>query len=301
MMRENVFSALFKSCPVADENYLTEAFVFVQKLLLERVPDEGVAFVNWLSGLPQAAHFEDPESIAISTQVTVDEGRPDIEIRHTPGTLIYVEVKHDAPLGDGQLEYYLTKLEEAPEPETRLVLLTRSRLSARKTTLAPNEYHHVCWYEVHNRLAHTAVGDEVCRYLVRAFMRFLEEKGMNMEKVSWEYMEGVPALLKLTKMMEASIAEAMPGVKYKRAAGWDWRGFNIDGGYFFGVRHQKPLLVVFENKLGTNPTYKRDFALEDAHFFSLSKDEQFESLVGFLRRASEEASPAPELMENNAS
>lgn len=40
-MRENVLSALFKSCPVAEENYLTEAYVFVQKLLLERMPDEG--------------------------------------------------------------------------------------------------------------------------------------------------------------------------------------------------------------------------------------------------------------------
>ena len=37
--------------------------------------------------------------------------------------------------------------------------------------------------------------------------------------------------------------------------------------------------------MGTNPTYKRDLDLEKEHFFSLSKDEQFESLIGFLKEA----------------
>ncbi len=287
---ENVFSALFKACPAAEENYLTEALVFVFKLLLERVPDEGVAMVNRLCGFSHKARLEDPGSIGISTQVIVDEGRPDIEIRSGSDTLVYVEVKHDAPLGANQLEYYWARLEGARQSNTRLVLLTRSRASARETTLAPHKYHHVCWYEIYNWVANTAVQDEVCSYLVRGFMRFLEEKEMSMEKVSWEYIEGIPSLLKLTKMMEASITEAMPGVSHKRTAGWGWRGFNIDGDSFYGVRHENPLFVVFEQKSGSSLTFKRDLALEDMHFFSLSKDEQFECLVEFLRGVSRGAS-----------
>ncbi len=122
-----------------------------------------------------------------------------------------------------------------------------------------------------------------------------------MEKVSWEYIEGLPALLKLTKMMEASITEAMPDANHKRTVGWGWRGFNIGGGYFYGIRYQRPLLVIFENNLGSSPTYKRDLALDEVHFFSLSKDEQFECLVEFLRQASNDASPESEERENDVS
>ncbi len=260
---------------------------------MERVPNEGLAFVERVCGLPEGVRLEGAESVVISTQVTVGEGRPDIEVRSGTDTLVYVKVKHDAPLGAGQLEYYLAKLEEAPEPNTHLVLLTRSRASSRETTLDRNNYHHVCWYEIHNRLATTAVGDEVCRYLIDGFMRFLEEKEMSMEKVSREYIEGAPALLNLTKMMEVSVIEAVPDANRKRTAGWDWRGFNLDGRYFYGIRHQRPLLVVFENNLGTSPTYKRDLALDEVGFFSLSKNEQFETLVEFLRRARDDAAPAP--------
>ena len=80
-MGGNVFSTLARP-GLGAEDYLTESFVFVLKLLLERAPDEGVAVVNRLSGLSEEARFRHPASVAISTQVIVDEGRPDIE---TPG------------------------------------------------------------------------------------------------------------------------------------------------------------------------------------------------------------------------
>jgi hypothetical protein len=281
---ENVFSTLFKARS-GSEDFLTEAFVFLLRLLLKRVPDMGVTLINQFSGLPRKAHFEHPESVVVSTQVIVDEGRPDIEIRDGQGRLVYVEVKHDGPLGIGQLEYYLAKLKVAPEPITGLVLLTRSRVSAHKTTLARDQYHHVCWYEVYNWLAETDIQDEVGQYFACSFMSFLEEKQMSMEKVPPEYLSGVSALLKLTRMMETSITEAMPDAKYRVTAGWSWRGFFVDGVYFYGVRLDQPSLVVFENNLGTSPTHKRDLALNSMDFFSMSKDEQFESLVDFLRQA----------------
>lgn len=62
--------------------------------------------------------------------------------------------------------------------------------------------------------------------------------------------------------------------------------YRLDGDFFYGVRLAQPLLEVFENDLGTSPTYKRDFALEGVDFFSISIDEQFEGLVEFLRQAS---------------
>ena len=286
-MVDNVFSTLFRA-RLGAEDYLTEAFVFLLKLLQEREPGKGIAVINRLSGLPQEARFGHPASVAMSTQIIVDEGRPDIEIRDGKDRLVYVEVKHDSPLGVRQLERYLSELQAATPSITRLVLLTRSRVSAHETTLAPDEYHHVCWYEVHNWLAQTEVRDEVCQYFVYGFLRFLEEKRMSMEKVPREYIEGVPALLKLTEMMEASITEAIPGVKYKRTAGWGYRGFNINS-YYYGIRPAQPSLVVYESDMGNSPTYKRNLDLQHDGFFSLDKDEQFERLVEFLRQANSEA------------
>jgi hypothetical protein len=284
-MSDNVFSTLYRA-RLGAEDYLTEALVFLLKILVEREPNRGLAILNRLSGLPQEAHFEHPEAVNISTQVIVKEGRLDIEIRDDQERLVYVEVKHDSPLGVRQLERYLSELRAAPFPTTRLVLLTRSRISARETTLAPNDYNHVCWYEIHNWLAEMEVRDEVCQYFILSLMRFLEEKQMSMEKVPQEYIEGVSALLNLTNMMEASITEAIPKADYKKTPGWSWRGFNIEGGYFYGIRHRQPSLVVYENNLGTRPTYKRDLDLDSVDFFSLSNGEQFECLVGFLRKAS---------------
>ena len=252
----------------------------------------GIALTNRLSGLPEQDRFEHPESVVIATQIIVHEGRPDIEIRAGEKTLVYVEVKHDAPLGVRQLERYLSQLQAAPFPTTNLVLLTRSRASVRETTLASDEYHHVCWYEIYNWLAETEVRDEVCQYFILSFMRYLEEKQMSMEKVPQEYIEGVPGLVNLTKMMEVSITESMPNANYRRTAGWDWRGFNIDG-YFYGIRPARPLLVVYESNMGNSPTYKRHLDLGSKGFFSMSKDEQFECLVEFLRQASEDDTPNP--------
>lgn len=288
-MNEDVFSSLSKYGSGVDENYLTEALVFVTKILLERKPATGLDMVNLLCSQHREPYFGEPKSVLISTQVTTDAGRPDIEIRGKD-TLVYIEVKHDSPLGSGQLERYKAQLNESGVPNTRLVLLTRSRNSTFETTLQPGDYHHMYWYEIYNWLSKTDTQDDVCQYFVESLMSFLEEKRMSMKRVTWEYIQGIPALLNLTDMMETAITEVMPGAKFTRTAGWNWRGFYLPDDYWLGVRYAQPLVVTFENNRGYNRvTYKRDLNLEERHFFSLNKDEQFECLVKFLRQASENA------------
>jgi hypothetical protein len=119
-------------------------------------------------------------------------------------------------------------------------------------------------------------------------MSFLEEKNMNLKKVTWEYIQGVPSLINLTNMMETAVQEVMSTVALRRTAGWSWRGFYLDNAYFFGIRYEHPLTVTFENNFGNNPTVTRQLDLEDSHFFSLSREEQFESLINFLQTASRE-------------
>ena len=288
-MNKDVFSSLAKYGSSVDENYLTEALVFVTNLLLERKHAIGLDVVNLLCGQHRDSCFDEPKSVLISTQVTTDTGRPDIEIKGKD-TLVYIEVKHDSPLGPDQLERYKAQLNESDFSNTQLVLLARSRNSTLETSLQPGDYYRIYWYEIYNWLSETNTQDDVCQYFVKSLMSFLEEKRMSMKRVGWEYIKGIPALLNLTDMIETAITEVMPGAKLTRTAGWNWRGFYLPDNYWFGVRYVQPLVVTFENNRGYTPvTYKCDLNLEGRHFFSLNKDEQFECLVEFLRQASESA------------
>lgn len=289
MQSTNVFKTLSKYGSREEENYLTEALVLIIKTLIERQPDYSLKFLNSLCGLSKKIEHENLPSISISTQVAVDEGRLDIEIKLGSAMLTYIEVKHDACLGDRQLEYYKRKLDDSGVLSTRLVLLTRSRASSQETTLGSDEYHHVCWYDIHGWLSEiiTESEDGVSRYLMEEFVRFLEGKQMSLEQIKWEYINGVPALVALGNMLEVAILEAIPDVKLRKNAGGSWRGFNFEEEYFCGIRYDNPLLIVFENNNGDSPTYKRDLDLEKSHFFSLNQaeGEQLECLIKFIQKA----------------
>jgi hypothetical protein len=176
-MSEDVFSSLAKYGSGVDEDYLTESLVFVTKLLLVRTPAEGPDLVNLLCGqLGTRPCFDDPKSVLFETQVATELGTPDIEISGTD-TRVYVEVKHDSPLGPDQLERYKAQLDQSGVPNTRLVFLTRSRVSSLETSLEPGDYHRIYWYEIYNWLCGTDTHDEVCEYFSKSLVSFLEEKG----------------------------------------------------------------------------------------------------------------------------
>jgi hypothetical protein len=282
----NLYKSLSKYGSREEENFLTESFVFLIKTLVERNPTGSVIFLNDLCGLCEKIDITDLDLFSISTQVVLEKGRPDIEIRFGSAALIFIEVKHDAVLGDRQLEYYKEKLEESAIPKKRLVLLTRSLASARETTLKTDEFHHICWYDVHNWLANLKDNsdDQVGNFLVEQFLIFLEDKQMSLEQIKWEYINGVPALVAFGNLLEVALIEAIPDVKLKKNAGWTWRGFGFEN-IWCGIRFDNPLILVYENNSGSNPSYKKDLDLNKAHFFSLTQSEQLECLVSFVKNA----------------
>ena len=109
---------------------------------------------------------------------------------------------------------------------------------------------------------------------------------MNLARVEWEYPNGVKSMINLTNILEAAIVENYEK-KIKRTAGWSWRGFYIDT-IFCGIRFDKPNLIVFENNLGTSPTFKEDLNIEREHFLAFSKEEQFECIEKFFRETLDE-------------
>ena len=283
----NLFSSLSRYAFRQEENFLTESLVHLLNLILEKEQDLGFEILSRLSGEKTKDWYGDEPAIMVTTQFTMEEGRPDILIEIGNNKLVFIEVKHDSSLGKKQLERYYSHLEGLKDKETQLVLLTRSRHSIQETSLDKGSFHHVCWYEISGWLSDANIKDEVTKYMVDQLLDFLIEKEMSMERVTWEYERGIEAMFNLANMIGTAIAEIMPEEKTRRTVGWSWIGYYLGDGtdVWIGVRFQEPMKLLFENDNGNAPTYRRELYLPEVHFFSLSAGEQLETLMEFLHQA----------------
>lgn len=308
-MDANIFTVLGKYSSTSEENYLTEAFVFLVKHLLDRDHPVGIELLTKLCVDNDEFVFDPSEPISVATQVGTEQGRPDIRLSTPDKLLIYIEVKHDSGLGYRQLERYKKALEESGAKIKKLILLTRFSIDL--TDDEAKLCKHVKWFEVYNWLTEAKPEDPVSRYLARSFLDFLEEKKMSMQKVGWEYIKGVPALVNLMNMIEVAI-KSTPLSIHRKSGGWEWKGFYLDNGdYFCGVYYSNPLSVVFELQFEAKPSeeipttsgYRYDrtpggkiyFALdlEPEDFFALNKDQQLETISTFLKKVYATAQKIP--------
>lgn len=170
------------------------------------------------------------------------------------------------------------------------MLLTRSKHSIQETQLEQERFHHVCWYQIAGCLSEADLKDEISRYLVVQFLDFLKQKDMSMEKVTWEYIKGLPAMMNLLSMMATAIAEVNPEFNVRKTIGAAWAGYYINDDLFIGFRFSTHMSITLENDRGYNPTFKRELELEAIHFFSLSAGEQLESLIRFIETSIQEYS-----------
>lgn len=305
MSSENIFSALAKYNSARDENYLTEAFVFLINSLLTRERPIGLEILTRLCVENNEFSFDANEVIAVSTQETTEQGTPDIKVS-SPDKLIYIEVKHDSPLGPQQLARYRKALESSTATIKHVALLTRFAIDFEGQEERP--YKHVRWFEVYNWLAgvKNKAQDPISVYLIESFKSFLEVKQMSIQKVEWEYINGVPAFNNLINMIEAAIQGTSLRI-HQKSAGWDFKGFYLENKEFWcGTYYDNHLVMTFEMmdkkkfnaKLVENPGYTvREgkehlwfrLPLKDVHFFSLDKDKQLEEITKFIRTAYAEA------------
>lgn len=308
MSGENIFSALAKYNSEEGENYLTESFAFVINTLLQQERPIGIEVLTQLCVENGDFSFDTDEDISVSTQETIEQGRPDIKVS-SPDKLIYVEVKDYSPVVSSQLKRYRAELGSSSSTTKRLILLTRFPADFSEHKGIPDRY--VCWFEVYNWLADIKqkVQDPVSAYLIKSFMSFLEVKRMSIEKVGWEYANGVAAFNNLINMIEAGIKATKISFNrtYPRAAAWGSKAFWLEDKKFWcGIYYNAPLVVVFKafnkkdldiDKVGT-PSYPVKKALqsiwfqlplEGIHFFALDKDKQLEEITKFVKTAYTEA------------
>jgi hypothetical protein len=304
-LKDNIFSALAKYNSAIDENYLTESFVFVLNTLMEYEPQIGVKITNNLCFTDNEIGFGDNERISISTQDVTEEGTPDIKVS-SPNKLIYIEVKHDSPLGKRQLSRYKKVLELSTADIKHVVLLTRFAIDIEDEAEKP--YKHVRWFEIYNWLTEVKKGTKgsISKYLIESFNSFLEGKQMSLQKVGWEYINGVPALNNLLSMLEVGLQGASISI-YGKSAGWDFKGFWLEKKEYASVIHYGNHLIItfeiadktkYDKNLVQHPSYELTegkerlwfrLPLEKYHFFSLDKDEQLELITKFLKIVYKEA------------
>ena len=302
----DIFSALGKY-KQTEENYLTEAFVFLISSLLESALDHliGIEILNQLCAFEQGSTFDPVEKVSVVTQEVIEVGKLDIKIQ-SPDKLIYVEVKDYSPVNPQQLKKYRIDLDSHNIPTKRLVLLTRFFVdSSEHKNLSDRQ---VRWSEVYNWLTFLKVQDPISRYLINSFISFLEVKQMSMQKVGWEYVNGVPAFNNLIDMIEVAIRSA--GIPFSKTApkgfGWDYRGFSMEGGLWCGIVYSDHLYLIFEiwdkqkydQTRVKQPTYPVrdnnksiffDLIFENVRFFCLDKDKQLEEITKFIKTAYAEA------------
>ncbi len=122
LAEHSLFASLHKWARQQDENYCTEGLIYILRLMLREAPTEAVDIIGWLTddliGADTPAIL-----IAISSQVSGEEGRPDIIITSGLKTAI-IEVKVGSPVEATQLQRYRTMLAKRTG-QGRLILLSR--------------------------------------------------------------------------------------------------------------------------------------------------------------------------------
>ncbi|MHC5053961.1 MAG: hypothetical protein ACYTKD_04510 [Planctomycetota bacterium] len=302
LVANNLLAALHRWASAQDENFITEAFAHLLQHLLRHEAAVGVGLLRYLTGGRLLVSEDDADGVSVVTQGVTDQGTPDIKIT-TSDHHALVEVKVDSPVDRGQLERYRRVIDASGFDQKTLVLLTRHAVEKED---APDVM--ARWYKVAHWLRrqpdqitwrHPASG-----YLVEQFVGFLQERGITMEQVTWQMVEGVKSMRNLVAMVE----EVLMNKKQKLTAsfGRHWSGFYVQGNkVWVGLWHDNPEYVAFQVDVpyGEKPVSAPDFGEigdgkyapfrwnwsfrlhlsgEDAHFFALSQASQMRRLEDFV-------------------
>jgi uncharacterized protein YlzI (FlbEa/FlbD family) len=175
-----------------EELYLTQVFAY----LLSFDKDFCAAFLNKISGNEFNSTIE-----KIEAEVVMDTCQPDIVISLGDDKKIVIENKIDASFTTDQIQRYKNNSEVCA-----VYLLYRTLTDIDQANLADDA---ISWSEVFlfiNQYIKTLDNsDSVKKYLFDNFCLYLKEKGLAMEKVSWEIINGTRALQNLMEQIKIAL------------------------------------------------------------------------------------------------
>jgi len=182
-LSENLFIRLHHWASRQDENFTTEAFVYLLKHLQSSEESSFVNIISNLSGNLISPSTDKAQEIKISSQKHIENTIQDIQVQ-TPNKLIFIEIKLGSPIERKQVSTYLDLLKNSQyqTENTRLVCLTRSPISSDITEGAlPIRWHQVAkWLEQEL----TSIINENSRFLLSSFIEFLTSRKATLTKVS---------------------------------------------------------------------------------------------------------------------
>jgi hypothetical protein len=306
----NLLLCLHRWAARQDENFLTEAFVHLLRHLLEYERALAVELLADITAGRMQVAAKEADFVAVSTQVVIAEGRPDVEIS-APNQLVFIEAKKESGLGTTQLSRYLKELKRRNVPCSTLVLLTRYHQELEEDEakeVVRKRWHQIgewCEDAIRKPLTHPASG-----YLIGQFVDYLKGKGMLMEQVTWELSRGVQALYNLLAMVNEAIVAT--GVQAKKTQEKLWHGYYLDEGKFtFGLSLDEPTLLYMRTwalpldpkkaeKVEIGEIIASDYPnetgpirwvnclnleSEEVHFFARSKASQLQCIEQFIAQS----------------
>lgn len=307
----NLFKRLHKWASRQDENFLTESLAVLLEVLLEREGLVALRLIRELTGGFIGGDIDNVETIEVRTQVSIAEGRPDLEIRD-PGHLAVVEVKCESEVQRGQLEGYREFLRTSQAGLTKLILLAKYPPSLAADAEKPDLI--VRWYEladaIEGELQGSALTDPVCRFLCTQFHDFLKERNMAIAQVGWQMSEGSRALRNFLVMLQEAATACR--LSARQSLTLENAGFTLEGGkYWLGLNFEEPDKLWFgtrcqidvkaaealgegsiESDVSWVPGGHRwwrvgELESEKVHFYNRSKVGQMQWLETFLRESLE--------------
>ena len=301
-LQNNLLVRLHKWAVRQDENFLTEIFAYLLEYLAENEPEAATELISRITGGIIAISAQHIRSLEIRTQVTGEEGIPDIELR-TGQHFVIIEVKSEAEATERQLEQYRRLLDASALASKGLILLTRYPAAVAGADHCFRWYQVAEWiYQESSKYRFKAES----QFLVEQFLGFLKARNMTMGQVTWEMTTGIRSLRNLVDMLYEAAAAC--NLTAKIIGSSDGISVILDGGkYASGIRYSNPEFIRFltwnvpvdpekVKQLGVGTTWQwmtnkkkvgweinTNLESEDVHFFARSKASQMQFLEQFLR------------------
>ena len=296
----NLLYELHRFAHRQNENFITESFVHLLVHLIESEPTIGITLLNKLSSNKLRWYKKESKRISILSQIKTDEGIPDIEVQSID-KLMYIEVKVESDFSHNQIKRYKNVLIKSDCDKTHLTVLTRYPYTESSKSAMPDSafrWHHIVdWLD---KLVED-IDNDVSHFIINQFVNFLKMKGIAMEKISWELINGLKSFNNLMVMLREAIAANK--LQKRRGSGKTWDGFYLDD-YWVGIDYKSPNTIGIYTKRPIKKTQNKqtklgfigedkcwgnelDMEAEKVHFFALSKESQVQCLEKFIKESVE--------------
>ena len=295
---KNLLLNLHKFAKEQNEDFITECFAHLLQILITDDAKSAIEIIRYITGSYLKLTVEDLKNLKITTQITTEEGSPDIEIR-TNDHLIYIEVKVEAGFGYDQLKRYKRQLNnDSRYPNTYLIVLTRYPFVSVEGDEKPDVA--IRWTQIGEWLENLTLTSETSFYVVSQFVEFLKGRGLAMDRVSWELVDGLRSFQSLMGLINEVLVTN--NFETTKTVGHEYYGYYFEGKKFYlGMYYNEPHQIVFETQsiFTIDETeniefgeirygrwyYKLDMQSEEHYFFARSKSSQMECLDQFLKKS----------------